>query len=58
MHVGMEEGIPVEVPNKLKCREPEILCLGSLKERVELLTSRNKIIISLLCGDLKSPPAQ
>lgn len=55
MQLDVEGGIEAKTSNKLVCKAPKILNL-SLRQKVELLNSYNKIIISVLCGELKSRP--
>ena len=52
--------LATKAPKKIKAlvsKAPKILHL-SLREKVELLNSYNKIIISVLCGELKARPVQ
>jgi hypothetical protein len=55
MQVGVEVGIATKIHKKLASKAPKILLL-SLRQKVELLNSYNKIIISVLCSELKSRP--
>tara|TARA_R110000851_G_scaffold326745_1_gene495698 strand:+ start:545 stop:781 length:237 start_codon:yes stop_codon:yes gene_type:complete len=55
--VEVEAGIAAKIPKKLASKASKILHL-SLREKVELLNSYNKIIVSVLCGELKASPTQ
>ena len=60
MQVGVEVEVGIiaaKIPKKLASKAPKILHL-SLRQKVELLNSYNKIIISVLCGELKARPVQ
>lgn len=55
VEVEVEGGVEAKISKKLASKAPEILHL-SLRQKVELLNSYNKIIISVLCGELKARP--
>jgi len=57
VEVEVEVGIAAKIPKKLVSKAPKILHL-SLREKIELLNSCNKRIISVLCGELKARPVE
>ena len=67
MQFDVEGGVAAKISNKLASKAPAIKKLASkaskilhlsLRQKVELLNSYNKIIISVLCGELKARPVQ
>jgi hypothetical protein len=67
MQFDVEGGVAAKISNKLASKAPKIKKLVSkapkilhlsLRQKIELLNSYNKIIISVLCGELKARPVQ
>jgi hypothetical protein len=65
MQFDVEGGVAAKISNKLASKAPKIKKLVSkapkilhlsLRQKIELLNSYNKIIISVLCGELKARP--